>query len=89
MMTQTEKIVTDRLGNTISHVLREGDDAAVSVQGEGDHPQTRRARARRALRAALGEDWDVTEYLAVVERTHVNEQGQRWGSMHTYATKHD
>lgn len=77
--------VTDDRGNIVSRVVaRKGDgEQWVEVQGEGDHPQTRRARARRALREVFP-DADVDEYIGATLMTHVNSQGEPYGSLHRY-----
>ena len=77
-------LIRDDRGNTVSRVHVRYGNVRVLVQGEGDHPQTRRARARRAVRAVLGAEWDVTEYLGAQLMTHVNSRGERYGSLHHY-----
>ena len=56
--------------NAMARVTAHCGAVRVEVQGKGDHPATRRARARRAVRAALGPEWDVREYLGAVLMTH-------------------
>lgn len=76
---------TDDRGNTVSRVEQTYGNVTVRVQGEGDHPSTRRARARAAVRAALGPEWDVLEYMGAQLMTHVNRNGDVYGSLHIYS----
>lgn len=78
-------LVQDDRGNTVSRVTSTYGNVRVQVQGEGDHPQTRRARARAAVRAALGPGWDVLEYMGAVLMTHRSVKGEVYGSLHTYS----
>lgn len=84
-MSREEIIVRDGNDNIVSRVSNVYGNLYVEVQGEGDHPLTRRARARKALREALGADHDVLEYLGAVMMTHVSSKGEVYGSLHRYS----
>lgn len=86
-MSRNIMLVEDALGNTVSHVYSDDDgNVYVRVQGEGDHPSTRRARARAALKRA-GVQLDVGDYQRAVLMTHRNANGDVYGSLHIYYTK--
>lgn len=76
----------DELGNTVAFVFGQDGSVYVQVQGEGDHPLTRRARANAALKSA-GLDIRAGEYLGCQVMTHRNSNGDSYGSLHLYDTK--
>ena len=76
-------LVTDACG-PVARVADHYGAVVVSVEGLADHPQTRRARARAAVREALGPRWDVTDYRGAALNTHRNPSGEIYGSMHYY-----
>lgn len=72
-------------GNVSATVVNVYGNVYVEVQGEGDHPQTRRARARQTVRSVLGSEWDVLEYMGTRLMTHCSSKGEVYGSMHRYS----
>ena len=76
-------LVTDACG-PVARVTDRFGVVTVSVEGLADHPQTRRARARAAVREALGPRWNVTDYRGAAFNTHRNPSGELYGSMHHY-----